>query len=189
MRAEYPALWDALCTAAAPRGVFLEGSVENTATGVRVCGIEVEGASLRAHLAHCSRALLFAATLGAQVDRLIARYAAISVAQSYILDTMASQMIEEFCDAEQEKLTQRTDGLFLRPRFSPGYGDVDMCVSSSILLALDAEKRIGLCMTRGGMLTPLKSVTAFIGLTPEKQSCHIHKCAACGKKDCVFRKE
>ena len=188
MRAEYPELWAALEKASRPRCISLEGSIEQLSDGISVCGIMIKGESLRAHLSSCDRALLFAATLGAEVDRLISRFSATSMADAYILDTMASQLIEEYCDAEQEKLSAREDGFFLRPRFSPGYGDVDMHISFDILRALDAEKRIGLCMTKAGMLTPIKSVTAFIGITAEKQSCHIHKCALCNKKDCAFRK-
>lgn len=188
MRAEYPKLWAALEEAARPARVWLEGPSKQTPQGVTVCGVNVEGSSLASHLKSCDRAYLFAATLGAEVDRMISRYSALSMAQGYILDTMASQMIEDYCDAEQEKLALQLDGLYLRPRFSPGYGDVDIHLSSDILQALDAQKRIGLCMTGAGMLTPVKSVTAFIGVTKEKQDCHIHKCAYCTKTDCAFRK-
>ena len=39
------------------------------------------------------------------------------------------------------------------------------------------------------MLTPLKSVTAVIGLCPEKQPCPEHKCALCDHLTCNYRKE
>ncbi len=187
--AERADLIQALNTAAQPRFTALEGDVKAIPGGVEVCGIRVYGASLRAHLAGCSHALLFAATLGAETDRLISRRAVLSVAEAYMLDTLASQRIESFCDAACQTLSRRPDGLYLRPRYSPGYGDVDIALSHSMLATLDAGKRIGLCATAQGMLTPVKSVTAFIGLTQEKQSCHIHKCAACPNAGCAFRKD
>ncbi|MDD4074589.1 MAG: Vitamin B12 dependent methionine synthase activation subunit [Eubacteriales bacterium] len=179
----------ALEEAAQPCFVTLEGDVRELKDGIELCGVAVRGASLRAHLAGCERALLFAATLGVQVDRLISRRAVLSVADAYLLDTLASEAIERYCDEVQEALSDRSDGLYLRPRYSPGYGDVPMETSFALLNALHAGKRIGLCATARGMLTPVKSVTAFIGLTREKQSCHIHKCAACPNTGCAFRKE
>lgn len=186
--AERADLIQALEEAARPCFVTLEGDVRELADGVMVCGVTVRGASLREHLAGCGRALLFAATLGAEVDRLISRRAVLSVADAYLLDTLASEKIERYCDETQDALSNRSDALYLRPRYSPGYGDVAPDVSFALLNALNAGKRIGLCATAQGMLTPVKSVTAFIGLTREKQSCHIHKCAACPNTGCAFRK-
>ncbi|MDO5112138.1 MAG: Vitamin B12 dependent methionine synthase activation subunit [Clostridia bacterium] len=187
--AERPDLIAALSAAAQPRYLTLEGDVRDANGYIEVCGIRVAGASLREHLRGCSRALLFAATLGSEVDRLISRAGLLSMADAYVLDTLASERIEQFCDDVQETLSHRADGLYLRPRYSPGYGDVDMSLSPAILDALRAPVSIGLCATARGMLTPVKSVTAFIGLTREKQSCHIHKCAACPNVGCAFRKD
>ena len=53
---------------------------------------------------------------------------------------------------------------------------------------MDCTKRIGLTLTDGYMLTPIKSVTAVIGLT-EDTVCNTSKCAACVNRACEFRKE
>lgn len=55
-------------------------------------------------------------------------------------------------------------------------------------MLLDCAKRIGLTLTDGYMLTPIKSVTAVIGLT-EDTVCNNSKCAACVNRACEFRKE
>ena len=81
------------------------------------------------------------------------------------------------------------EGLTLRPRFSPGYGDFPISCQRALLRALEAPKRIGLTATETMMLTPTKSVTALVGLSPEAAPCRPGGCRACGKADCAFRLE
>ena len=57
-----------------------------------------------------------------------------------------------------------------------------------ILSMLEAPKRIGLSMTESSMLTPVKSVTAVIGVSAEQEPCHRKGCEACEKKDCIYRR-
>ena len=59
----------------------------------------------------------------------------------------------------------KKEGYYIRPRFSPGYGDFDIAHQDMILRMLDTAKKIGLTLTGGNMLTPSKSVTAVIGLS------------------------
>ena len=176
-----------LLAAERPRCVYKLGELNIEGDVVRLCGLQIGSASLAAHLQDCEQAYLFAATLGGDVDRLIARFGAQNMSKSYIADVLASQRIEAYCDEAQQAL--QTKGKFMRPRFSPGYGDFALEMQPALLQALDAQRAIGLFCTKGGMLAPVKSVTAVIGLCAKEQGCHIHKCAACGKKDCVFRKE
>ncbi len=57
------------------------------------------------------------------------------------------------------------EGESLTHRFSPGYGDLSMSVTEEILAVLDAGRRIGVSVTKSLMMTPMKSVTAIIGIT------------------------
>ena len=82
----------------------------------------------------------------------------------------------------------KKEGYYIRPRFSPGYGDFDIAHQDMILRMLDAAKKIGLTLTGGNMLTPSKSVTAVIGLSETETSCHIKGCEVCQKKDCAYRR-
>jgi cobalamin-dependent methionine synthase I len=54
----------------------------------------------------------------------------------------------------------------LRPRFSPGYGDLSLSVQSDLLNVLDARRNIGLTLSDSLMMIPQKSVTAIVGLKP-----------------------
>ena len=80
------------------------------------------------------------------------------------------------------------DKNYLRPRFSPGYGDFSILYQKDVLRMLDAPKKIGLTMTDGYMLTPTKSVTAIIGISNTKEPCHRKGCEECDKSDCVYRR-
>ena len=101
-----------------------------------------------------------------------------------------AQSLEEYLDEWQTalKADMKKEGYYIRPRFSPGYGDFDIAHQDMILRMLDTAKKIGLTLTGGNMLTPSKSVTAVIGLSETETSCHIKGCEACQKKDCAYRR-
>lgn len=131
-----------------------------------------------------------AATLGAEVDRFALRASKTDIAQAAVWQASAAAYIEAVCDDYCEQLSQQqAEGIYFRPRYSPGYGDYSLQEQSWLLEALQAPKRIGLMLTQGDMLTPTKSVTAVIGLTRQEQSGCIHKCASCENVACPFRQE
>ena len=154
-------------------------------------GMVVHSRDLFQHLSGCDEAVLFAATLGAPVDLRLERCAKVSMSRAVVMQACAASLIESYCDECQEPIAQEaaSRGLYLRPRYSPGYGDFDISYQREFLTVLDCPKRIGLTMTDSFMLAPSKSVTAVIGLTAEAQSCHIAKCMTCKAKSCPFRKD
>jgi cobalamin-dependent methionine synthase I len=106
------------------------------------------------------------------------------------MQACAAAMLEEYCDEMQDKIAQQLaeEQLYLRPRFSPGYGDFSILHQQEILNMLDAPKRIGLTMTDAYMLAPTKSVTAIIGVSNTKEPCHQKGCEECTKVDCLYRR-
>ena len=110
--------------------------------------------------------------------------------KSVVLQACAAAYLEEYCDDLQLSIGEelKAQKKWLRPRFSPGYGDFDIHHQDDILRMLDTAKKIGLTLTGGNMLTPSKSVTAVIGLSETETSCHIKGCEACQKKDCAYRR-
>jgi hypothetical protein len=152
--------------------------------------LEFHSAELERHLAGCGEVFLFAATLGAQADTLLRRYAATDMSLAVVGQACAASLLENYCDECMEKLSDSLPGgQYLRPRYSPGYGDFSLSFQRSMLDLLDAGRRIGLSLTGGNMLLPVKSVTAVIGITADRGACNVHKCATCPKIDCPFRKE
>ncbi len=181
-----------LLQAAAPKSRVIRVPVTKRPDGVLQIGeLQVDSADLAGHLRGCKEAFLFAATLGAPVDRLLRRYSVTAMSRAVILQACAAAAIESYCDELEEDLRQKVEaeGLFLRPRYSPGYGDFPVQQQPELLRILDAPRQIGLTATDSCMLVPTKSVTAIIGLTTDKTDCHIRKCMDCKAKACPFRRE
>ena len=132
--------------------------------GIRFDFGEIESADLRRNLNGCKSAFVFAATSGSAVDRLIMRQTKISSGYAMVTDCIASSGIEVFCDMLNEEMRE---GRVLKPRYSPGYGDVSLCCQSEILSFLDAYRKIGLTLTETYFMTPVKSVTAIVGIVEE----------------------
>lgn len=176
---------------ATPRSIFRLFPVTFEENGVRLGNISVKGRDLRQHIRGCGEAVLFAATLGAQADVLLERYSRIDMTRAAVLQAASAAMIESYCDETEQEISAEAArrGLFLRPRYSPGYGDFPIRLQKDILATLDCPKRIGLSMTESFMLVPTKSVTAVIGLTSDPTGCHIAKCMGCNDGNCPFRKE
>lgn len=153
---------DAVNRAAACRVCWTQVPVSYPdANVVRLDGITVHSASLYAVLYPCRSAILMAATLGTGVDRLLMQAALRSPVQQYTLDAVASALIEAWCErAETVLCTNRPHTC----RFSPGYGDLPLSLQQSLLERLDAQRKIGVCLTDACLMTPTKSVTAIIGL-------------------------
>ena len=177
-------------TVAAPRQVSrrVECKIEDDVIwlGTR----QVRSWSLARHLQGCDEAFLFAATLGTGIDRLLQRYNRLQVSRAAVLQAVSAAAVEEWCDQCQKQLEDGLEpGLYLRPRFSPGYGDLPLEFQRPLLESLEAGKRIGIELTDTLLMTPTKSVSAIIGITSDRKSCSVHRCAACTKVDCPFRKE
>ena len=134
--------------------------------GIRFDFGEIESADLRKNLEGCSSAFIFAATSGSGVDRLILKHTKLSPACVMVTDCIASSGIEVFCDLINDEMR---NGRKLKPRYSPGYGDVSLTCQSDILSFLDAYRKIGLTLTETYLMTPIKSVTAIVGIVEETQ--------------------
>ncbi|MBQ3655193.1 MAG: methionine synthase [Synergistaceae bacterium] len=134
-------------------------------------GIEVEGAEILSRdiarlTARGDECILLAATLGHEVDRQIALAQRRNMLEGVALDACASVMVDAYIDEYVKGVIVPglREGERLTHRFSPGYGDLGMGVTEDIIAILNAQKRIGLSVTRSMMMSPIKSVTAIIGL-------------------------
>ena len=59
------------------------------------------------------------------------------------------------------KVKVEGEGLKLKPRRSPGYGDLPLELSREIITCLDAPRKLGVSITDSNLLVPSKSVTAI----------------------------
>lgn len=176
---------------AEPKVVMKEYPLAVLDDGTVDCGCFcVTSKNLAKNLGGCGQVLLAAVTLGIGVDRLLTKYGKLQVSKAVIIQAAAAAMVEAYCNAlcQAWKLEYEEKGLYLRPRFSPGYGDFSLECQELILNGLDAGKRIGITLTDGGLMVPTKSVTAVIGLSPVEQPCHVEGCEACEKRNCQYRR-
>lgn len=128
---------------------------------------KVKSASLSKNLEGLKRVLLFGATVGVNIDRLIAKYGKISPSRALMVQSIGAERIEALCDAFCREF-EAENGVKLRQRFSPGYGDLDVTLQKEIFSVLDCPKKIGLSISDSFMMTPSKSVTAFAGITEQE---------------------
>ena len=158
--------------------------------GLTIGKMNIVSRNLSKNLRDCDEAVLLGATLGIGVDMLMKRYSLTDMTRAVVLQAAAAALLEEYLDGCQKKLRDELEAVekYLRPRFSPGYGDFDIRHQDMILRMLHADKSIGLTMTDSFMLTPAKSVTAVIGISRKKDNCPVQGCESCGKKDCIYRR-
>ena len=123
---------------------------------------KIESQDLAKNLSGCKRAVLFAATVGIGIDRLISKYSRTSPAKALMLQALGTERVEALCDLFSEDI-KGNGGAELRPRFSIGYGDTDLSQQKDILNILDASRKIGISLNESMLMSPTKSVTAFIG--------------------------
>lgn len=169
--------------------VYLEDSGDAKGTGNKMI---FRSRNLAGNLETCGRTVLFAATLGIGADKLIQKYEILNMAKASGAQACGAECIEAYCNVMQEKICDEVSGiygekLYLRPRFSPGYGDLALQNQKEIFPALECTKRIGLTLTDSLLMYPTKSVTAFIGLTREPPQKHAAKCEACDNMNCNIR--
>ncbi len=126
-----------------------------------------DSASLKRHLAGCGGVILFAATAGLEMDRLIRRASALSPTHGLMMHAIGAAIIEEACDRLCAMLAEAHPGRPLRPRFSPGYGDLPLALQRDIFAALDCPRRLGLTLTESLVMAPSKSVTGIVGAEGE----------------------
>lgn len=158
---------------------------------VRFGSLTVKSKSLGKNLRGCDKIVLFGATLGIGVDQLLSRTSKTDMAKTVVLQACAAALLEEYCDECQERIRQEmeSEGRYLRPRFSPGYGDFPIECQRDLVRMLDCAKSIGLTLTESCMMAPSKSVTAVIGAGRAAVRCHRQGCESCEKLDCIYRRD
>lgn len=142
---------------------YLELPLEVKGDICRLGDMEVSSKDLAKRLKGSEGCILFAATVGVELDRLITKYGRLSPSKALLLQAIGAERIEALCDAFCEDI-KKDFATKPKPRFSPGYGDLPLSVQRDIFSLLECEKRIGLTLTDGMLMAPTKSVTAIIGI-------------------------
>lgn len=161
--------------------------------------IELEGTDLTligndiySHLKDCPKCAVMAATLGIGADNAIRLAQNSDMLKAIAMDAAASEYIEKLCDGVEDEIKNiaAKEGFNTNFRFSPGYGDLPLDTQKRLLSVIDANRKVGITLTKGNLMVPSKSVTAIIGFTKNNDTEKRVPCDICNmKKSCKFRKE
>lgn len=138
-----------------------------------------------------------AVTLGYEIVRKINALMLSSPTKAIIMDACASVIVDAYCDYIQDNLNAQFvismlgDGYFASQRFSPGYGDLKLETQRIIADIIQAEKKLGVHLTKHFQLQPEKSVFFIIGLSkiPFKSKVKTcgNNCSECLLKNCPYK--
>lgn len=158
--------------------------------GTTVClgGLSVSSKALKRNLTGCNEAIIFAATVGFQVDRIIQKYSLASPAHALCAQAAGAAAIEAFCNLLCARFAEQAEPLYLRPRFSPGYGDFPLEAQNDIFRLLDCPRKIGLSLNESLLMSPSKSVTAVVGMSEKNLHCKETGCESCANLSCAYRR-
>ncbi len=140
----------------APYDIFAQGETLDLGFA------QTESRALARNLQGCDKIVLFAATLGAGVERELAKWQRLSPAKAAVLQAVSAAAAEEWCE-QVDMLIQKEYGKG-KPRFSCGYGDLPLTLQRDIFTALGVTKQIGVTLTENCFMLPSKSITAIKGI-------------------------
>lgn len=128
-------------------------------------GLTLRGRSAAKLLSGCSRATIFVATIGGELEEEVERrFSSGDKTGGFILDSVGSEAAEALARRVQLIIHDKAqrEGFSTTGRFSPGYGDLSLSTQKEIVEMTEAF-RIGVSLTDGLMLVPRKSVSAVVG--------------------------
>ncbi len=127
------------------------------------CEFCVSSASLAKNLSEARRVFLFVASVGHGIDRLISKYSRTSPLSALLFDAIGTERVEALADSFVAWLEKENSAKALS-RFSAGYGDLPLTLQKDIFELLKPERQMGVFLSDGFIMSPSKSVTAFVGL-------------------------
>ena len=175
-----------------PRAAWQAFALDSSEEGhLKAAGLDIESAKLSRNCRGCTVIVMMAATIGPGVDFLIRRAEAASMTDAAIYQAAGAAMVEEWCDVLNRKIRETMHdqyGLAARPRFSPGYGDLSLELQKDFFRILNLPHTCGISLGDTLLMSPSKSVTAFIGFSQKEEPCVPAGCEVCGKDNCGFRR-
>ena len=156
----------------APRVCYREFSIKLGEREVDLGFARVQSRTLCEHLAGCSSVIVFAATVGSMLDRMIARLGVTSPAKQLLMQAVGTERVECLCDVFCQDMAHEYAqlGASLCSRFSPGYGDLPLSLQREIITELSAPRAIGVSLNESLIMSPSKSVSAIIGVRTVAQA-------------------
>lgn len=121
----------------------------------------VESNSLSRVLRDCKEVFIMAVTTGIEIDRLITKLYLKKDSSAFFIDSIGSAAVESFADYLNKEICQN---LNTTNRFSPGYADFPLEFQRDLLARINANQTVGITVNNELFMTPMKSITAIIGI-------------------------
>ncbi|MBQ0098922.1 MAG: hypothetical protein KBS91_00040, partial [Firmicutes bacterium] len=127
----------------------------------------VKSNDLAINLKGAKKVILFIASVGTMIDRLIKKYSLISPLKALLFQAFGAERVESLCDEFCAFIKENYGNT--KPRFSAGYGDLDLSTQKDIFALLKPSK-INVSLGENLIMSPSKSVTAFVGICDKNEN-------------------
>jgi len=151
-----------------PQSVYESFELESVSPLIQFADVKINSEDLGRNLSGCTKVALLAATIGPQVDAAIRRQQSVNPAKAAVMQAAGAMYIEKFVDLVNDEIKKSVcdsaagKDIVCKPRFSPGFGDVSLEVQKDFFRLLPCA-RIGITLMDSLIMSPEKSVTAFVG--------------------------
>lgn len=175
---------------AKPRFSLFVHQVEVFENGALVGGVSFNSETLKHALLAAERAIVVLTTIGRDiVDRLAIYEAKKDVLAAYLLDAVASVIVEKFTDIVHQEVGRYAagHGLYAGHRYSPGYCDWDIWEQEKMFSLLEANT-LDVILRPSMLMDPKKSISAVFGVSSDRQEIAAPACLRCAEKDCPNRR-
>jgi len=154
-------------------------------------GTTFKGWNVARALRGAQEAALFVVTVGEKISqRVRSLFDSRHFAEAVCLDAVASVAVDalaEYMHREVIWKEAQDRGLFIGPRYSPGYCFWKLEEQARLFAALGPEA-IGVHLNSHFFMIPEKSISAVVGMGSEEREIRISACADCSVKDCSVRR-
>ena len=152
------------------RAAYAVYPITRTKNGLSFGFLSTDSRDLAKNLDGCHAVILFGASVGRTIDRLVLRESVLSPARALLLDAHGTERVEALADTLCRDLAVKygEEGCVLRPRFSAGYGDLPLSVQGDIFSVLNLPKRLNVTLNDSLLMSPKKTVTAFVGIAKKE---------------------
>ena len=173
-----------------PRYVYKIFDITERNEGILINGTSLllKGESIKEHLKECQKIIAMCGTLSVDIDKIIKKAEINDMAKAVILDAFSAVAVEQLMDKVEEKIKNIFSDKYFTYRFGIGYGDLPIEQMPDFLNILNAGRLTGVTVSRGGMMTPLKSVACVVGISDFPIKSKKKGCITCNMKDkCEYR--
>lgn len=156
-------VYNELLKVISPKYVYKEFDFKKSGEKLFIGDKLFESKSLSKNLENARSVFLMGVTLGQGADILRKKYSLTDTAKSFVAQAVGASLTENLCDRVCSEI-QNGKGAELCPRFSSGYGDLDLSTQKDFFDLVDMTKMTGVILSEGYIMSPSKSVTAFVGV-------------------------